>query len=126
MTRHLHFWAAIVVLFGLFDIPAAEADSPPKREVTWPGMTRAGAVLLPNGWSLKPAGQQTVLGDLPVVLAENPVEPILAVLHAGYGEHEVMTLDARTHRVIGRVVLRRMRPSLFWRRPVKPPRSTFS
>ena len=31
----------------------------PKQGVVWPGMTRAGTVLLPNGWSLKPAGRQT-------------------------------------------------------------------
>ena len=52
-------------------------------------MTRSGAVLLPNGWSLRPAGRQAKLGDFPVVIAEHPSEPVLAVLHAGYGEHEV-------------------------------------
>ena len=35
-------------------------------------MTRAGTVLLPNGWSLKPAGRQTQLGDLPVQIAVHP------------------------------------------------------
>ena len=45
------------------------ADEPAKPEVTWPGMTRAGTVLLPNGWSLKPAGKQTPLGDFPVFMA---------------------------------------------------------
>src|SRR5262245_6141002 len=58
--------------------------------ITWPGMTREGAVLLPNGWSLKPAGRQTRLGDLPVQMALRPRAPILAILHAGYGEHEVL------------------------------------
>src|SRR5207237_1102984 len=69
----------------------------------WPGMTRTGAVLLPNGWSLEPAGRQTRLGDLPVQIALHPSQPILAILHAGYGEHEVLTVDGATGRVIGRV-----------------------
>src|SRR5258708_7583745 len=76
----------------------------PRQDVTWPGMTPAGAVLLPNGWTLSPAGQQTRLGDFPVLIAAHPTEPILAVLHAGYGEHQVMTLDARTGKPIGSVV----------------------
>ncbi len=38
----------------------------------WPGMTRGGTVVLPNGWSLKPAGRQTRLGDLPVQIAVHP------------------------------------------------------
>ena len=94
MTRH-DGWAALLSVLALgLGVQASEGAEPGKPEVTWPGMTRAGAVLLPNGWSLKPAGRQTRLGDFPVLMAEHPSEPILAVLHAGYGEHEVITLDA--------------------------------
>jgi DNA-binding beta-propeller fold protein YncE len=77
-------------------------------------MTRAGAVLLPNGWSLRPAGRQTPLGDFPVLLALHPSEPIVAVLHAGYGEHEVMTCSAENGRVIGRVALHQSFSGLVW------------
>lgn len=75
----------------------------PKQSTIWPGMTRTGTVLLPNGWSLKPAGRQTKLGDLPVQIAIHPSEPILAILHAGYGEHEVATVDGTSGKVIARV-----------------------
>src|SRR5437870_575958 len=107
MTRY-HIRIAVVLVLVLVlvlvggGIGAAEPAAP---EITWPGMTRAGTVLLPNGWSLKPAGQQARLGDFPVVMALHPSEPVLAVLHAGYGEHEVVTLDAKTGKVIGRVAL---------------------
>ncbi len=83
-------------------------------EPTWPGLTQAGAVLLPNGWSVKPAGKQAELGDFPVTMAEHPSEPILAVLHAGYGEHEVMTLDAATGKTIGRVSFKESFNGLVW------------
>jgi DNA-binding beta-propeller fold protein YncE len=92
-------------------------ETPPqkaKNEATWPGLTRTGSVLLPNGWSLKPAGRQAKLGDFPVTIAENPTEPILAVLHAGYGEHEVITLDAASGKTIGRVVLKEGFQGLVW------------
>ncbi len=93
---------------------ADEPNPSPREEVVWPGMTRAGSVLLPNGWSLKPAGRQSPLGDFPVLLAENPKEPVLAVLHAGYGEHEVVTLDAKTAKILGRVALPYSFSGLAW------------
>jgi DNA-binding beta-propeller fold protein YncE len=109
-------WAALVL--GLAGGAALGADEPGKDkgkgEIAWPGMTRAGTVLLPNGWSLKPAGRQSPLGDLPVLIAEHPSAPILAVLHAGYGEHEVVTLDAKGGKVIGRVALPRTFSGLAW------------
>jgi YVTN family beta-propeller protein len=75
------------------------------QRTIWPGMTRDGTVLLPNGWSLKPAGRQAKLGDLPVQIAPHPSLPILAILHAGYGEHEVVTVDAANGHVIGRAAI---------------------
>ncbi len=69
---------------------------------------------MPNGWSLKPAGRQAKLGDFPVIIAEHPVEPVLAVLHAGYGEHEVVTLEAASGKVIGRVALKESFQGLTW------------
>ena len=77
-------------------------------------MTRAGTVLLPNGWSLKPAGRQTKLGDLPVQIAVHPSQPILAILHAGYGEHEIVTVDGSNGKVIGRVALPASFAGLVW------------
>ena len=96
--------------------PTVAADDPPRRslDVTLPGLKKAGSVLLPNGWSLKPAGRQSALGDLPVILAENPKEPVLAVLHAGYGEHEVWTIDADTGRTIARTALPASFSGLVW------------
>ena len=89
-----------------------------KRGITWPGMTRAGSVLLPNGWSLKPAGRQSSWAICRSRSRCTRAEPILAILHAGYGEHEVVTVDATTGRVIGRVALPAdlRRPDLVGRR----------
>src|SRR5207253_309534 len=67
------------------------ADNPPAKEPvplrTLPGVKDGGTVLLPNGWSLKPAGKQVALGDFPVNMALHPSGEWLAVLHAGYGDH---------------------------------------
>lgn len=115
MTRR-KWWAAI--LLALVPQPGTGTE-PSDTGTTWPGMTRAGSVLLPNGWSLKPAGRQSVLGDFPVAVAVHPTAPVLAVLHAGYGEHEVVTLDAGTGKVIGRVALPETFAGLVWSRDGK-------
>ena len=92
-------WLVLLFLGGAGGPGRAEEHASNARDrATWPGMTQAGSVLLPNGWSMRPAGKQTLLGDLPVLIALHPSEPILAVLHAGYGEHEVVTLDAKSAR----------------------------
>ncbi len=85
-----------------------------KQPATWPGMTRTGTLLLPNGWSLKPAGRQSKLGDFPAQIAVHPSEPILAILHAGYGEHEIMTVNGSTGRIIARVALPASFAGLVW------------
>ena len=85
-----------------------------RPQTTWPGLTHAGTVLLPNGWSLKPAGRQTRLGDFPVQMAVHPSEPVLAILHAGYGEHEVVTASTETGKIIGRVALPETFAGLVW------------
>jgi DNA-binding beta-propeller fold protein YncE len=96
-----------------FSLGAVKALAP-HQAVIWPGMTRAGIFVLPNGWSLKPAGRQSRLGDLPVQIAVHPREPVLAILHAGYGEHEVVTVNSATGAVIGRVALPASFAGLVW------------
>jgi YVTN family beta-propeller protein len=85
-----------------------------KPRAAWPGLTAEGSVLLPSGWSLKPAGRQARLGDFPVQIAVHPVEPVLAIVHAGYGMHEVVTASASSGHVIGRVTLPETFAGLAW------------
>ncbi len=48
------------------------------------------------------------------MLVENPRPPILAILHAGYGEHEVWTLDAMSGRTIARAAIPASFSGLTW------------
>lgn len=120
----LNSWslACVTVMMSVAGTPSRAQEPANKKEAgaearpatTWPGLTPAGTVLLPNGWSLKPAGRQSGLGDLPVKIAVHPSEPILAVLHAGYGEHEVITTSATTGKIIGRAALPETFGGLAW------------
>ena len=79
--------------------PAAAKTQPRKL----PGMQASGQMLLPTQWSLDPAGKHLKLGDFPVNIALHPSEPFAAVLHAGYGDHEVQIVDLRSFSVTSAV-----------------------
>src|SRR5262245_38786459 len=85
------------------------AEALPRREARvprlLPGVQPGGEVQLPNQWSLRPAGRQIVVGDFPVNLALHPDGQWLAILHAGFGEHEVIILDLKTRKKTSRVLL---------------------
>ena len=52
--------------------------------------------MLHNQWSIRPAGRQVELGDFPTGLAVHPSGRWAAVLHCGYGRHEVRIVDLDT------------------------------
>ncbi len=79
--------------FGL----CALAESP-----VVPGVRPDGSVLLPNQWSLRPAGKQTRVGDFPVNIVIHPSGAWGAILHAGYGPHEIVVVDVTTGAVRSR------------------------
>jgi DNA-binding beta-propeller fold protein YncE len=102
-------FAALVGAIGLgqsqspLQLPRRPTEAGPARVL--PGVQPGGTILLPNQWSLRPAGRQIELGDFPVNLALHPSGQWLAVLHAGYGTHEVaiVQLDVRRPRITCRV-----------------------
>ena len=70
-----------------------------------PGAKVDGSVLLPNQWSLRPVGKQVVIGDFPVNLAVHPSGKFVVALHAGYGQHELVSVALPEGKVIARVAL---------------------
>jgi DNA-binding beta-propeller fold protein YncE len=58
-----------------------------------PGKQPDGSVLLPNQWSLRPAGKQIELRDFPINIAMHPSGRFVAVLHSGYSAHQVTIVD---------------------------------
>ena len=72
-----------------------------------PGLLPSGFVQLPNQWRLRPAGKQIEVGNFPVNVAVHPSGQYLAVLHAGYQDHEVAIIDLNRARqkIVCRVVV---------------------
>jgi len=77
----------------------ALAEEPIRRT---PGPQPDGSVVLPNQWSLRPAGKQVEVGDFPVNVAIHPDGRHAVVLHCGFGPHELAVIDLETRRVLSR------------------------
>ena len=79
----------------------ASQQLPPDGPPQLPGpLPATGQMLLPNGWKLSPAGQQTPLGDLPLNLVLAPGGRLAAAVNCGYGANSVQLLDAQTGQVL--------------------------
>lgn len=93
------------LLFAALDVPRPTIPTAPAAAtpVVLPGVQPGGAIQLPNQWSLRPAGKQLELGDFPVNTALQPRGLWLAVLHAGFSEHEIVIVNLRRQRIACRV-----------------------
>lgn len=97
---HIPIWTAVVL------IGTAIAAPPPARTTgPLPGQQADGSMLLPNQWSLRPAGKHLNLGDFPVNIAVHPAGEFAAVLHSGYGDHEIIIVDLEDFRIVSRTPL---------------------
>jgi YVTN family beta-propeller protein len=57
-------------------------------------------VMLPNGWSLTPAGRSLALGDLPLNIAVAPSGKLLAITNNGQSTQTIQLIDARNEKVL--------------------------
>ena len=79
-----------------------------------PGLQRDGSVLLPNQWSLRPVGRHVVVGDFPAHIALHPAGAYAAILHNGWGQHEVRVLEVKTQQVVSQVAIEESLYGLAW------------
>lgn len=65
-----------------------------------PGKVKGTAkVLLPNGWSLSPAGRSLPLGDLPLNIQLSHNKKLLAVTNNGQSIQSIQLIDTRTEKI---------------------------
>ncbi len=67
----------------------------------------ANRVLLPNGWSLSPAGKKLALGDLPLNLLVSPTGKFIAVTNNGQSKQSIMLLDPVSESIIDSVEIKK-------------------
>ena len=60
-------------------------------------------VLLPNGWSLTPAGRSVKLGDLPLNMTASKDGKYIAVTNNGVGRQTIQLINAKTYTILNTV-----------------------
>lgn len=75
-----------------------------KEAVQLPGRQGDGRILLPNGWTLEPAGAHLDLGDLPLALDITPDEKYAAVANSGFVQ-DVYIVDLQKRIVTDKLAL---------------------
>ena len=97
--------AAVLLVISACSTSPTSGSSPAPNQAELPGRKDDGSILLPNMWSLRPAGRQIELGDFPVNLAVHPGGRYVVALHSGYGKHEAVVVDLKTDAVASRTAL---------------------
>jgi YVTN family beta-propeller protein len=75
--------------------------------VSRPGTQPDGSILLPNSWTLTPAGEQIPVGDLPLGMALTPDDAYLLVTNNGYADQYVSVIDLGQRREVQKLELPR-------------------
>ncbi len=91
------YWASFVI----FVSAALLCSQPGGREQ--PGPQPSGFVLLPNGWSIQPAGRQIPLDTMPMSTALSPDGKFLLVLNGGYRPPSISVMTVSPLKEIARV-----------------------
>jgi YVTN family beta-propeller protein len=84
------------VLAALFFIPVIAFAQPKKIGKN---------MLLPNGWTLSPAGRSLPLGDLPLNIAVSNSKKLMAVTNNGQGVQSIQLINPATEKVLDNIVV---------------------
>ncbi|MGY3053045.1 YVTN family beta-propeller protein [Pedobacter sp. UYEF25] len=92
MNQH-HFNKLLIIAFFLFSQYWANAQTPTNNPY-------AKRILLPNGWSLSPAGTSLPLGDLPLNIQLSHNHQLLAVTNNGQSTQSIQLIDAKSDKIL--------------------------
>src|SRR5205814_1336564 len=98
MSRRVVALAALFCM--LLSLPLFSQDKP-----RYPGPTETG-FLLPNGWTLTPAGEHLTLNDLPLNIVPLADSKHVLAATSGYNAHELSLIDLTTRKVVDKQTVR--------------------
>jgi YVTN family beta-propeller protein len=98
VRRRLVLPLMVVVLSQLAG--SAFQKQAPARKL--PGGSAEAGYLLPNGWSITPAGEQIEVGDLPLALLMHPDGKHLLVSNNGYGTQSIDVINLASRKIVSR------------------------
>lgn len=88
----------VMVTVGLALVWAQQDKSKDGRRV--PAPAPEGGYLLPNGWTITPAGRQIPVGELPLGMALSHDGRYLAVTNNGYGEQTITLINTADEKAV--------------------------
>lgn len=97
----LPYFVAVVLSGALFSCDKKHAAEKPVDSLTLQLDGRR--VLLPNGWSLSPAGKIIPLGDFPMNLVVSPSGKFIAVTNNGQSKQTIQLIDPATESILDEV-----------------------
>src|ERR1700694_4639580 len=97
----------IVLLVGMLVLTACGTSSSPPAAPATVGPHADGTALLPTGYAVTPAGEQTRLGDLPLGAAASPDGHWLVVSNDGQATQSLQVIDTATAKVTQTVSYRK-------------------
>ena len=62
-------------------------------------------ITLPNGWSLSPAGQGFLLGDLPLNIAVSNSKKLMAVTNNGQSTQSIQLIDVPSRKILDNIIV---------------------
>ena len=91
----------------LFSLVAISSFLTASAQVKTPGKlpTPSTSVLLPNGWTLTPAGRSFELGDLPLNMAVSSSKKWMAVTNNGQSTQSIQLIDPKNEKVVDEVTI---------------------
>ena len=60
-------------------------------------------IMLPNGWSLTPAGRSLEVGDLPLNIAVSSSQKFMAVTNNGQGKQTIQLIDTKSEKILDNI-----------------------
>ena len=102
MTTRLRLSVFLVLLSAMAGgllVGARRGPAPPQL----PGAVGGGATLLPNGWTIEPAGTHLIVGDLPLNLVETPDHRYAVVTNNGWARPTLTMVDLKLQLVTATV-----------------------
>ena len=91
------------VLAAVLILATAAAAQDPKPQFAGP---TANGFLLPNGWTITPAGRQVALTDLPLNILPSDDSKTTLVATSGFNAHELSLIEIETGKVLSKVGVR--------------------
>ncbi len=94
--------AGLVLLVSL-KISCQEKKTDPNELEAISNQLNESRVMLPNGWSLSPAGSSLPLGDFPMNLVISPAGKYMAVTNNGQSKQTITLIDPTTEKILDEV-----------------------